>query len=358
MVIHGGNRREFFEKYGREPLDFSVNVNPLGMSPRARAAAMGALDRAGEYPDRKYLRLRLAVGEHFGIPAEYIVPGNGASDLIFRAAALMRGKRVLLTAPTFSEYEAALCAFGCRILYHRLEPEKDFSLTETVLDHIVPGLAGFFLCNPNNPTGRTADPCLLRKILERCRECGTILWVDECFNGFLDDPAAYSLIGCLSDCRNLIILQAPTKLYALAGLRLGYAFCSEESLRKRLWAMGQSWPVSAVAQEAGIAALEDEEYLERSLPLVRGQRAYLRDGLKELSFQTVEGEANYLLFYTDIPDFADRLGERGILIRCCDSYRGLEKGYYRIAVRLPQENERLLEEMKEIHRMRLRKAEF
>ncbi len=352
MVIHGGNRREFLEKYGREPLDFSVNVNPLGMSPKAREAALEALDRGGEYPDREYAALRLAVGEHFGIPARYVIPGNGASDLIFRAAALLSGKRVLLTAPAFSEYEAALCAFGCRILYHRLLPENDFSLTEDVLEQITPALDGFFLCNPNNPTGTMVQPKLLNRIVKRCEECGTLLWVDECFNGFLDDPAAHSLVGRLSDCRNLIILQAPTKLYALAGLRLGYAFCGEESLWEKLWTYGQSWPVSAVAQAAGIAALKDEDYVERSLSLVRQQRAYLRAGLKSLSFRTVKGEANYLFFYTDIPDFADRLGERGILIRCCDSYRGLEKGYYRIAVRLPRENERLLGEMMEISGMR------
>lgn len=336
----------FLEAYGREPLDFSVNVNPLGMSPKAAMAASEALAMGALYPDMRYRRLCQSVGNHYGIPAEFIIPGNGASDLIWRIAAIKRGQRVLLTAPTFSEYEGALSAFGCRVDYYVLTRKNKFALTWDVLEKITPELDVFFLCNPNNPTGITVKRGLLMEILERCKECGVLLWVDECFNGFLDNPREHSLQEQLISHDNLIILQAATKLYAMAGLRLGFAFCAQQKLRDQLWAFGQSWPVSMVAQEAGIAALGDTEYLKRSLSLVSGERERVRKALESVSTEVIGGEANYLFFHTDIPAFGEQLAERGFLIRSCDSYQGLGNGFYRISLRMPEDNDKLIRAIK------------
>ncbi|MCH5339889.1 MAG: aminotransferase class I/II-fold pyridoxal phosphate-dependent enzyme [Acetatifactor sp.] len=337
MLKHGGDRMGFLEEYGREPLDFSVNVNPLGMSPMAAMAASEALALGALYPDIHYRRLRQSVGRHYGIPAEFVIPGNGASDLIWRIAAIKRGQRVLLTAPTFSEYEGALSAFGCKVSYHILTRENNFALTGDVLEKITPELDMFLLCNPNNPTGKTVEQGLLMKILARCRECDVLLWVDECFSGFLDNPQEQ-----LSSYDNLIILQAATKLYAMAGLRLGYAFCAHQKLRDQLWTFGQSWPVSVAAQEAGIAALEDTEYLTRSLSLVSRERERVKKALESVFIEVIGGEANYLFFHTDIPSFQEQLAEKGFLIRGCDSYLGLGDGYYRISLRMPEDNDKLI----------------
>ena len=108
-----------------------------------------------------------------------------------------------------------------------------------------------FLCEPNNPTGRTTPRALLLRILERCAACGTRLVVDECFNEFLDDPAAHTLLGELEGHENLLLLRAFTKWYAMAGVRLGYALCADGALLERMRAAGQPWAVSALAQAAG-----------------------------------------------------------------------------------------------------------
>lgn len=348
MLTHGGDLVGFYETYGRMPLDFSVNVNPLGLPKGARKAAEAALSHAAEYPDPAYRQLREAVGRHYRIPPAFVVPGNGADDLIWRIAAVMKNRRILLTVPCFSEYENALETFGCRIERHVLKAELQFCLTEDILEKITPGLDAFFLCNPNNPTGRTLDRELLLRILDRCREYGTLLWVDECFNGFLDRPEEHSLIDRLSSYENLAILQAPTKFYAMAGLRLGFIFCAGDRLRKQLWTFGQSWPVSVTAQAAGIAALEDRTYAERSRALIRKERERVRNMLKAASITVIGGEANYLFFHTDIPAFDRKLAERGFLIRSCASYRGLEDGYYRIALRTPWDNDRLIKAIRKI----------
>lgn len=341
--VHGGDHLRFYETYGQVPLDFSVNVNPMGMSQKAPKVLRKTADQWVYYPDIKYRRLRQAVGDFYRIPPEFILPGNGASDLIWRAGAMLRGGLALLTAPTFSEYECALSAFGCAIRRHFLKPENRFALTERILDEITPDLDALFLCNPNNPTGRTADPALLRLVLERCRENQVILWVDECFNGFLEEPKTHSLTESLFRYDNLVILQAATKLYALAGLRLGYAFCGGGKLRESLAGYGQSWPVSTIAQEAGIASMEDEEYLLRSLALIAGERERMRKALESAGLEVLGGEANYLFFRTSVPSFGTRMGEQGILLRDCGSYSGLGDGYYRMALRMPRDNDRFCE---------------
>lgn len=342
MLTHGGDLVGFYETYGQTPLDFSVNTNPLGLPKAAKEAAAAALSRAGEYPDPQYRRLREAIGRHYHIPASFIVPGNGAGDLILRIAAAERGRHVLLIAPTFSEYEAALEAFDCRIERHTLTEEQRFDLTEDFPEKISPDLDALFLCNPNNPTGRTINQKLLLRILDKCRACGTLLWIDECFNGFLDCPQKHSLVRLLADYENLVVLQAATKLYAMAGMRLGFAFCAGKNIREKLWAFGQSWSVSIEAQEAGIAALEDGAYLKQSRALIRNERKRMREALASLSVKVLEGEANYLFFKTDIPAFDRHLAEKGFLIRSCASYQGLGNGYYRIAIRMPQDNDRLI----------------
>ena len=336
---HGGDRIAFYETFGKEPLDFSVNIKPMGMSPKALETLGKAADRWVCYPDTRYRRLRRAVADFYRIPAEFILPGNGASDLIWRAAAMLRGGRVLLTAPTFSEYECALSAFGCGIRRHFLKPEDRFALTDRILEEITPDLDALFLCNPNNPTGRTADPALMALVLERCRENQVILWVDECFNGFLEEPEDHSLTDKLFEYDNLVILQAATKLCALAGLRLGYVFCGGERLREALAGYGQSWPVSVVAQEAGIASMEDKDYLSRSRALIAGERERMWKALESAGLEVLGGEANYLFFWTSVPSFGHRMGQMGILLRDCGSYPGLRSGYYRMALRMPRDND-------------------
>ncbi len=348
MPLHGGDQIAFYEKYARKPLDFSVNVNPIGMSASVETAIIKNISQAASYPDMQYRRLRRAAADFYRIPAEFIIPGNGASDLIWRAAAALRGGRALITAPIFSEYEYALSAFGCRIRRHFLEPENRFALTDRILDEITSDLDALFLCNPNNPTGRTIEPQLIMLILERCRKNNVILWVDECFNGFLTEPEVHSLKDSLFRYDNLVILQAATKLFAMAGLRLGYAFCGGVKLRDTLKGYAQSWPVSTVAQEAGIASMQDREYLSRSREMIASERERMWKALESAGLNIISGESNYLFFQTPDHSFGDRMGQMGILIRDCSSYTGLGDGYYRMSLRTPEDNDRFLAAVKKI----------
>jgi threonine-phosphate decarboxylase len=146
-------------------LDFSVNTNPLGMPEEARRALISHIDEYSRYPDPECRELRAAIAKHENIPAEHILCGNGAADLIYRLCYAVKPKKALVCAPTFSEYELALEQAGCRITRYLLKQENMFAFTEDIERHLTPDTDMIFLCHPNNPTGRLIPGDILERIL-------------------------------------------------------------------------------------------------------------------------------------------------------------------------------------------------
>lgn len=346
-LIHGGDVYSARQKMKQEPLDFSANINPMGMPPGAVRAAADALQQCTQYPDPLCRELRAALAAYEGIPAEQIVCGNGAADLIFRIVAATHPQRALLLEPTFAEYEQALRSMDCSIAYFPLQESEGFVLPEAFLQQLTPEINLLFLCNPNNPTGRTVSPALLQEIWKRCEEAGILLVVDECFNEFLEHPEQNTLKGVLKTGANAVILKAFTKSFAMPGLRLGYGLCGNRDLAERIFSCGQPWGVSIPAQAAGVAALQEQGYLERMRRLIQTERRWLSENLARLGLRVFPSEANYILFRTEteIP-LRERMEQRGVLIRACGNYRGLDDRYYRIAVRGHGENEHLIAALK------------
>ena len=347
-VRHGGDWAGFQARYGRAPLDFSASLSPLGLPEGVRRAAQAALEEANRYPDPLCRTLRARLGEYHHLSPEYILCGNGAADLIFRLALAQKPKRTLLLAPTFGEYERALEAAGCEVEHVFLEEKQNFQVTRELLERIVPGLDLLILCEPNNPTGQVTDHALLRDILERCGQNGTLLAVDECFLDFLPHPEEHSLMDEVPAHKNLLMFRAFTKCYAMAGLRLGYCLCADRALLEYMARMGQAWGVSCVAQGAGLAALEEKAYLETLRDLMERERPLLQSGLEALGCRVIPGQANFLLFQSPVPNLKERLGEKGISIRSCQDFLGLGQGWYRVCVRTGEDNKRLLSAIREV----------
>lgn len=345
-LTHGGDWAGYEAEYGGAPLDFSANISPLGLPEGVRAAVAESLGTAERYPDPLCRALRTAIAGAEGVRADWCLCGCGAADLIYRAVLARRPRRALVTAPTFAEYEAALDLVSCKTARYQLGEENGFVLEEDFLHHVTPDTDMVFLCQPNNPTGRTVFRPLLSAVLERCRSMGAVLVVDECFCDFLDEPGAYSMKGWLGEFQNLLILKAFTKLYAMAGLRLGYCLCSGSALLDAMGRAGQPWAVSGPAQAAGLAALQEREYVQAVRALTARERPRLAAALARLGLRVIPGEANYLLFFSPKP-LVEPLRRRGILLRDCGNYKGLGKGWYRAAVRGPEDNLRLTAALEE-----------
>ena len=336
--LHGGS-------CGRGALraDFSVNVNPLGTPESVKKAFRAAAGELWRYPDPFCRGLVRAAAAYEHTAEEKILFGNGASELIFCFRSALGIRRLLLASPAFSGYREGS---GAEVLLYPLREELGFSLDEGVLPFLeregsAPG-AAVMLGSPNNPTGRLIRPDLLEAILRLCREMNLPVLADECFLDFTEAHGE-SLTKRLSEFPNLFVLKAFTKNFGLAGLRLGVLFSSDHGALRRIAAASPPWNVSLPAQRAGIAALSEGVFLERTRELVRRERAFLAEELQKCPCvdRVIPSDANFLLFHGP-EDLGQSLLSRGIAVRTFSPEEGLSAGWCRAAVRLHKENEMLL----------------
>ncbi len=341
MRTHGGN---VLRHAGM--LDFSANISPLGMPEAVRRAVTESAAECAQYPDPHCTALTAAIAAFEACSPAQIVCGNGAADLIFRIVSAFRPRHALLCAPTFSEYAHALMQNGCSITEYPLDASQNYQLDAGFADALTDELDIVFLCTPNNPTGQLIAPALLRRIAEKCRKYNILLVCDECFLRFCADAALYSLRPYLYE--SGIILHAFTKLFAMPGLRLGYALCGSPETAETLRNTGQFWSVSVPAQAAGIAALQCTERIPQTVQYIAQERAFLADGLRDAGIRVFPGAANFLLL-TAPADFAEQMQQRGIVVRKCTDFHGLSDSFFRIAVRTQEENETLLAAVREVY---------
>lgn len=342
-------------------MDYSANINPLGLPDGVRKALLQAVDSCSCYPDSRCGKLRKELSVFHGITEKYMICGNGAADLIFQIVQVIRPGRALLIAPTFLEYEQALGTVSADILWYDLKEADGFSLSVHDLiewlqseDHQVGML---FLCNPNNPTGFALGKEEIKILLDFCKTMGIYCVIDECFNEFLEDPEEYSVLELISKggYEHVFILKAFTKIYAMAGLRLGYGITTGVETLEKMNCIRQPWSVSSLAQAAGEAALKEVEYVNETRKLIAAEREYLKRNLTELGFKVFDSKANYL-FFKDLRQNAlseetllyKELLNQQVLIRSCSNYRGLNGTHYRICVKQRQENDAFLAVLKSI----------
>ncbi len=355
---HGG------DIYGTDTvkIDFSVNTNCLGMPKEIQDAVITSKDAWEKYPDSLCRELRLSAADFYNFdgtpfPEEWLVFGNGASDILYTVIAAIRPQEAVLLAPGFSEYEQALRTCGCKIQWIYLDEKKDF-LAENISEELYLKLGAsdrnkiLILGNPNNPTGRSISVNVMEEIVRICKKTRTWLIIDECFQWFLDNRRNASFVSKItSESSHVIILNALTKICSMAGLRLGFGIIPDEKLRDRLCQFRQPWSVSVPAQSGGVTAFlkltdrSDGNYLQRTLDFLKIERQWLSEKLSELGFKVYPTETNYILFRThedDNRDYKELCLKQGILIRACDNFEGLDSHYYRVAVKNRPENEILI----------------
>lgn len=361
---HGGAKEKSI-------IDFSASVNPLGAPASVIEAAKEALEEIDRYPDPYAEDLVKAIATYEGVPSDYIICGNGASEIIYSYCAALKMEKALEIAPTFAEYEEAVRACGGEMLRYTCKaddyaagydfvPGDDFS---DCLSEVKPSVV--FICNPNNPTGKLFSKEFIEKILIETKALSARVFMDECFMDLSD--GTWSSKEFLKEYPNLFILKAFTKTFAVPGLRLGYGLCADEKLLAKMSELMPPWNLSSVAQAAGVAAAREAEYIKKAKELIARERAYLIKELSALGFKTVSSEANFILFYdsrnkrhvdcSEQPSHADnekepgagganlkeQLLEKGIAIRDCANFPGLSEGWYRIAVRNHEDNKKLID---------------
>jgi threonine-phosphate decarboxylase len=352
LPVHGGDRDAAAALYGVEPsalLDLSANINPLG-PPAALIAALnenaGDIAALQRYPEPTYRELRARIGGELQVDPASIVVGNGAAALLEAALAEARASRCALPVPAFSEYGRALTALRIEAVPVPLDPAADFVLdTEAFLERVRrSGAEVALLNNPHNPSGTLTDRARILELADRLAASGCRTIVDE---AFIDYVPGDSVVGAAAESERLTCVRSLTKFFAVPALRIGYAVCSPgraSALRAQL----PSWPVTALAAHAVVAAFDDCDFARRTRSVNAVERAWLSERLRGLGVRVLPSAANFVLVELPAPQRSGTVTARlardsGVLVRDCASYADLAGEWIRIAVRTRAESERVIE---------------
>ncbi|MCL2571865.1 MAG: aminotransferase class I/II-fold pyridoxal phosphate-dependent enzyme [Defluviitaleaceae bacterium] len=341
---HGGNA--VFEEGNENIIDLSANINPLGLPKNVAEAIIREIPNINRYPDNFSTLLREKTSVFEGVNPDWIIFGNGASDIIFRLPRATSASKIMVCAPTFADYERSAQSYGAEVCRYFTSKENGFALDEDFINAVQtekPRLV--YVCNPNNPTGKITEAGLIRKLLDCCNKIGTWVAIDECFMDFAKDGNIQTSKVFLDKYSNLVILKAFTKMFTLPGVRLGYAMCSNKALINSLYFHGTDWAVSNLAQAAGIAALEDAKtFIGETVVHVAKERNIVERELACLGYLVYASSANYIFFQSPFSfDLRKALDDKGVRIRSCGNYHGLDNTYYRVAVSTKANNKKFLD---------------
>lgn len=341
VPAHGGNLALADRRYGAAKwLDVSANINPLGCPDPVKQALMTALQSGclEHYPDPASTTLREAFAERHGLHPEQVMPANGASEALWLALEVLPRGEVAIPVPSFSEYQQAAHRMG-----HTVQPiwtyAPDFEVPRPTRRY-----TGVVLGHPNNPTSRLQRMDCLLSWLDACD------WaiVDEAFLGLTLEGETASLAPMLACRPNLILLRALTKELALPGLRIGYALGSGKWMH-RMREHQVPWSVNAMAQAVAGALPQLGGYGARTRAWLEVEPAWLYQRVGGLGVQAVEPQANFILCKGSRPagEIVAGMAQKGILVRDASNFAGLDEWYFRVAVRLRPDNERVVAALEE-----------
>jgi threonine-phosphate decarboxylase len=352
VTTHGGNGDILARLYGLDKtklLDFSANINPLGVSAMAKKAIFDSFDSIMNYPDITNYELIKAISEYENIEESGILIGNGGAEVIFNIVRALQPRKALLFAPTFSEYLSALNAVGAEVKYHMLSAENNFRYDNGILKDITEDTDIIFICSPNNPSGNLADPSFYRAILEEAGKKSATLVIDESFIDFVEDSEKYTAKCLRREYKNLIVIKSATKFFAIPGLRIGYAYTSSEKIINDYEKIAVPWCINTFAKAAFIAASKDVDYIKATKDYIYEQKEILYKELCKINgIKVFYPTVNFILFKLEKSiDLYTEMLKQNILIRSCSNYVSLDESYYRVAVKTAEQNKRLVEILQE-----------
>lgn len=328
-------------------LDFSSNLNPFGI-PRSVRRVIADERYWNTYPDSEcaMLRRRIAVVED--VPAENIVCGNGGDDMIFRIAAALNPKRAVIFSPCSGEYRRALEQNGCEVKEINLDSENNFAMTADAASFISAYTGMVILGSPNNPTGMVVTPYVMKRIAEQCENTGTYLVCDERYMDFVYKNSRLSAKRVLD--RHIIIVKSFSKIFSMAGIRMGYAIAGDREIAEKIRCSGQRFSVSGIALAAAEKAVQEIEFMRLTRSYIEIVRRDFSRELTAAGLHVFPSCANFLLIHCELP-LDELLRRKGVIIKKCGAEYGLDDGYFRISLRKLDDNRRLAEYLEWILRL-------
>lgn len=355
--VHGGNVWEFSETYNiplDDVIDFSISTNPFGAPESALESIRGNLNLVKHYPDPNPEWLLETLAKSANVESKNVILGNGSTELIylFNEVFLEDGYEAVIPVPSFSEYKAAIERFGGSMTFLRCYSSKSFQLNVEELENTLSEKTRIiFLCNPNSPTGVLYKKTDVLRIIKFAEERNVLVFFDEDYIDFVDDNKRYSMAEYVNKHNNLFVLRSLTKFFGLAGVRIGYGIGSPE-LISALKNVQMPWSINSLAMFATDAAINDMDFIKKSRLLVSQSRKEMCEMLKSIPWLKVHpSETNFLLIEINQTGLTstrikEGLAKKGLLIRDCKDFDGLDNRFFRVTVRKPEENKKLITQMK------------
>jgi threonine-phosphate decarboxylase len=352
MELHGGNIYKIAKELNikkEDIIDFSSNINPLGVSEKLKKEIINNLNIVQSYPDPDYQDLKSVLSEYNNTDASHIIVGNGATELIYLFARAIKPATALILAPSFAEYTIALNQAGVKINYFGIRKEDDFNLNLDALKNELSKQYNLvIICNPNNPTSTYINQNDIEEVLSFAGKYNTTVMLDESFLEFVDPGLISRTDNLYSRYKNVFILRSLTKYFALPGLRLGYAVSYNSEHLSKLRKNQEPWTVNVIAELAAKVLIGDKEYIKNIFGYVDTERRFLSVGLKNISWiKAYNANANFFLLeiLNDITSagLKSELLKSGILIRDASNFKYLDNKFVRIAVKDRKSNQKLLE---------------
>lgn len=357
-VFHGSDIEKICAYYHLKKetiVNFGANVNPLGLSERVKDELAAHLDILSTYPDREYTTLRDTISQYCDIPADFILPGNGSSELISLLIEEKQPKNTLILGPTYSEYSRELSFSGSTQEYYHLREELDFKLdVEDLCQTLSNGYDFLILCNPNNPTSSAVLSGDMEKLLTFCQNHDIFVMIDETYAEFAPDIRDVTAIPFTKDFSNLMVLRGVSKFFAAPGLRLGYGITGNAAFLKKMKEKQTPWSLNSMGAFAGERMLKDTEYIEKTRQLILSERDRMLSEIRKMpAFKTYLPYANFLLLrilkegVTSFDVFETCI-KNGLMIRDCSSFQCLDGEFVRFCIMNSEDNTKLLGVLKTV----------
>ena len=350
--LHGGNIYKFQREGKNDILDYSSNINPLGVPQKFINIAKESFDKLVNYPDPYYIDLRKKIAEFNSLDLSNIIVGNGATEILFLYLKALKPKKVLILAPCFVEYERALKSVSAEINYFELKESDNFYPDiENLKKEIETNSYDLLLfCNPNNPTGQFIKLEDIKKVVDVCEKKNTKIFVDEAFIEFTENWQEKTV--SLFKNKNIFIMRAFTKFFAIPGLRLGYGIGFDEEILNRMWDEKEPWTVNTFANLAGLIMLDDKEYIEKSEKWILEEKKFMYKELSEFQYlKAYKTECNFILLKIQnisSTSLRDKMIEKNILIRDASNFKFLDYHFVRLAIKDRESNIKVLEALADI----------
>ncbi len=353
--FHGSDIEKVANYYNLDKksiINFSGNVNPLGLSQQLQEKLIANIDLVTNYPDPDYHSLKKNISNYVSTQSKYVLLGNGTTELIAHYIDYVRPKKALIIGPTYSEYEKKISSCDATVIYYPLQEENNFEIcVQHIIDLCTTDINLVVLCNPNNPTASLISAHALTPLFDHLKIHGQHILIDETYMDFVQNAHNLSAINLVERYSNCIVLRSFSKFFSAPGLRLGYGITSDFKCHKAMENQRHHWAINSLAAFAGSELMKDTSFIQESHTFIKQERERVAQHLKTFAgLKVFPNNGNFFFIKIIAPNHTahslfEFLIQKHLMIRNTASFPFLHGEYIRFSLSTQENNDRLLQSL-------------